>query len=149
MIEDLMRVALMEARAAGDTGEVPVGAVVCAPGGGIVARAGNGAIGMSDPTAHAEILAIRRACGVAGNYRLAGYRLVCTVEPCVMCMGAAVHARIAEVVYGAPDLRWGGAGTLYGLHEDTRLNHRVAVVGGVLEEECRALLQEFFRARRG
>jgi tRNA(adenine34) deaminase len=143
-----MRAAIAEALAARDEGEVPVGALVIAPDGSVAARAHNRAITLSDPSAHAEILALRAAACGAGNYRLTGHILVSTIEPCVMCMGAAVHARVAVIVHGAPDPRWGAAGSLYAFQEDVRLNHRPLVVPGILLEECRALLQDFFRQKR-
>ncbi len=146
--QDYMEMALREAVEAGRRGEVPVGAAVVLPD-GRVALAGNRTIGDCDPTAHAEILALREAARLSGNYRLAGGELFCTIEPCIMCMGAMVHARLARVVYGAPDPRWGGAESLYALGSDPRLNHSLAVAGGVLSDRCRELIQSFFRQRRG
>ncbi|HDZ90342.1 MAG TPA: nucleoside deaminase, partial [Deltaproteobacteria bacterium] len=113
------------------------------------ARAHNRPIGLEDPTAHAEILALRRGGKARGNYRLNGAVLVVTIEPCLMCMGAAVNARIARIVFGAHDPRAGAAGSLYRIHQDQRLNHRLEVTPGIMEDECRALMKEFFQARRG
>jgi tRNA(adenine34) deaminase len=145
--EPFMRAALDQARLGLAAGEVPVGAVVVVDG-SIVARAFNQPIGALDPTAHAEIVALRAAAQAAGNYRLAGATLYVTVEPCMMCVGALSHARVAEVVYGAPEPRMGSlVSALRGL-ESAGLHHRFAVTAGVLEDECRALMQEFFRARR-
>jgi tRNA(adenine34) deaminase len=146
--EDFMRAALAEARKGGVAGEVPVGALVVVEG--RVTGAGfNQPIGTNDPTAHAEIVAMRRAAAAAGNYRLTGSTLYVTVEPCMMCVGAMVHARIGEVVYGAAEPKAGALATAQRAHEAPGLNHRLTVRGGVCEEECRALLQEFFRERRG
>ena len=143
-----MRAALEEAEKGAAAGEVPVGAVVVSPEGKILGRAYNRPVGAKDPTAHAEILALRQAARKVGNYRLAGCRLVVTLEPCPMCAGAAVAARIAEIVYGAEDPKSGAVSTLYRIASDPRLNHRASVVPGVLSAECSALLKSFFRARR-
>jgi tRNA(adenine34) deaminase len=145
--ELFMRAALDQARFGLVAGEVPVGAVVVI-GGAIIARAFNQPIGAVDPTAHAEIVALRAAARATGNYRLAGATLYVTVEPCMMCVGALSHARVGEVVYGAAEPRTGSlVSALRGL-ESAGLNHRFAVTGGVLEAECRELIQEFFRAKR-
>lgn len=146
--ERLMRLALREAARAGRAGEVPVGAVLVDADGAVIARGRNRPVAANDPTAHAEIVALRRAARRLGNYRLPGTTLYVTVEPCAMCAGALVHARVARVVYGAPDPKGGAARTLYRILDDPRLNHRAEVVGGVLAEECAAALREFFRARR-
>jgi tRNA(adenine34) deaminase len=143
-----MRAALQEAEKAAAAGEVPVGAVVVSPEGKILARAHNRPVGAKDPTAHAEILALRQAARKVGNYRLAGCRLVVTLEPCPMCAGAAVAARVAEIVYGAEDPKGGAVSTLYRIASDPRLNHRASVIPGVLAKECSALLRSFFRVRR-
>jgi len=143
-----MGLALEEARGASAEGEVPVGAVVVLDG-RVIGRGHNRPIATMDPTAHAEILALRQAARAVENYRLAGATLYVTVEPCPMCCGAALHARVARVVFGAPDPKAGAARSLYRLLEDPRMNHEVAVTGGVRSEECAALLREFFRARRG
>jgi len=143
-----MRVALQEAEKAGAAGEVPVGAVVVSPEGRILGRAHNRPVSAKDPTAHAEILALRQAARKVGNYRLPGCRLVVTLEPCPMCAGAAVAARVAEIVYGAEDPKAGAVSTLYRIASDSRLNHRAVIVPGVLPEECSSLLKSFFRGRR-
>lgn len=142
-----MAMAIEAARTAGAAGEVPVGAVVVQAG-TILARGGNAPIATCDPTAHAEVVALRAAAAATGNYRLPGATLYATVEPCVMCMGAALHARVARVVYGCDDAKAGAAATLYRLGDDPRLNHRLLVTGGVRADECRGLLQDFFRTRR-
>lgn len=142
-----MEDALAEARAAGARGEVPVGAVVVVDG-EIVGRGRNGPIGACDPTAHAEIRALRAAASRIGNYRLPAATLYVTLEPCPMCAGAMVHARIERLVYGAPDPRTGAVGSVLDLAAHQGLNHRFAVTGGILEEECAELLRAFFRARR-
>ena len=146
--EDFMRLALEEAKRAGRFGEVPVGAVLVSAGGELLAAAGNRTIGAADPTAHAEVLALRAAARDAKNYRLLNTSLYVTIEPCPMCMGAILHARVATLVFGAADPKWGAAGSLYDLPNDGRLNHRVEVVAGVLESECRELIQAFFRLKR-
>lgn len=143
-----MRAALREAEKGAAAGEVPVGAVVVSPEGEILARAHNRPVIANDPTAHAEILALRGAARKAGNYRLTGCRLVVTLEPCPMCAGAAVAARMAEIVYGATDPKAGAVSTLYRIASDTRLNHRAIVTPGVLAQECAALLTSFFHSRR-
>jgi len=142
-----MGLALEEARRAEVAGEVPVGAVVVLDG-RVIGRGHNRVIAASDPTAHAEIVALRDAARAAGNYRLAGAELYITVEPCSMCCGAALNARVARVVYGAADPKAGAARTLYRLLDDARLNHQVAVVAGVRNAECGALLSEFFQKKR-
>ncbi|MBM4442834.1 MAG: nucleoside deaminase [Candidatus Rokubacteria bacterium] len=142
-----MREALDEARRGGAAGEVPVGAVVVIDG-VVVGRAHNAPIALADPTAHAEVLALRAAAEKQGNYRLAGATLYATMEPCPMCCGAALHARVARVVYGARDPKAGAAESLYRLLDDPRLNHRAAVAGGVLAEEAARLLTEFFETKR-
>jgi tRNA(adenine34) deaminase len=143
-----MRAALREAEKGADEGEVPIGAVVVSPEGNILARAHNRSVTANDPTAHAEILALRRAARKIGNYRLTGCRLVVTLEPCPMCAGAAVLARVAEIIYGAPDPKGGAVSTLYRIASDVRLNHRAIVTPGVLAGESAALLTSFFRSRR-
>ena len=146
---ELMSEALKEAEKALSEGEVPVGAVLIGPEGHIVSRAHNQPISLNDPTAHAEILAMRRASLKCGNYRLPGSVLVVTIEPCIMCVGAALNARIARIVYGAPDPKSGAAGSVFDLTSDNRLNHRIEVTAGIMENECRTLIQSFFRDRRG
>lgn len=128
--------------------EVPVGAVVLDPAGALLTRAHNQRESDADPTAHAEIVAIRAAGRALGSWHLDGCTLVVTLEPCTMCAGAVVAARIARVVYGAADPKAGAAGSLWDVLRDRRLNHRAEVVGGILAEECGALLQEFFAHRR-
>ena len=142
-----MRQALAAATRAGRRGEGPVGAVV-GGGGQRLARAGNGSIAAHDPTGHAEIRALRSAARRVGNYRLPGVTLYVTVEPCAMCMGAAIQARIARLVYACPDPKAGAAGSLYDLAGDRRLNHAIVVQPGIEADLARALLQDFFRARR-
>lgn len=143
-----MRLALAQAVRAGARGEVPVGAVVVDAGGVVLAEAGNDRESLSDPTAHAEILALRRAARARGEWRLSGCTLVVTLEPCTMCAGAAVLARVDRVVYGAVDLKGGAAGSLWDVLRDRRLNHRPEVVMGVLADECAEILTEFFAVRR-
>ncbi len=145
--EALMEEALAEARRAADAGEVPIGAVV-AVGGEIVGRGFNQPISSGDPTAHAELVAIRAAAARVGNYRLTGAVLCVTIEPCLMCVGALVHARIATLVYGAAEPRTGAIVSTVRGGELPGHNHRFEIVAGVREEECRALMQEFFKARR-
>ena len=139
----LMAQALLEAEKAYLKGEVPVGAVVADPEGRVLSRAHNQAISLCDPTAHAEILAIRKACRIKGNYRLNRCLLVATIEPCLMCMGTAIHARVSMLAFGAHDMNGGAAGSLYDLSRDDRLNHRIEIVSGVMEDECRALMRRF------
>jgi tRNA(adenine34) deaminase len=151
MLADLdaqyMEMALAEARKADVAGEVPVGAVVLIDG-SVVARAFNQPISTSDPTAHAEMVALREATRVAGNYRLSAATIYCTLEPCMMCAGAMIHARVARLVFGALDPKAGSAGSIYNVLTDPRLNHRVEVVPGVRQAECSALLRDFFSRRR-
>ncbi len=142
-----MALALAEAQQAAAAGEVPVGAVVVLEG-RVIGSGHNQPIGASDPTAHAEIVALRAAARQMKNYRLPGAALFATVEPCPMCCGAALQARVARVVYGADDPKAGAARSLFRLLEDARLNHQIAVSGGVKSAECAALLSEFFRAKR-
>ena len=146
--EAFMRAALAEARLGLTAGEVPVGAVVVLDD-VIVGQAHNAPIALADPTAHAEILALREAAQKVGNYRLPRATLYATLEPCVMCCGALLHARVARVVYGAADPKAGGVESRYRLLDDDRSNHRVETRRGVLEAECGALLKEFFESRRG
>jgi tRNA(adenine34) deaminase len=143
-----MRLALEEAEAAGRRGDVPVGAVVLDET-GVLARAGNARERDDDPTAHAELLAIRAAARTRGSWRLDGATVVVTLEPCAMCAGALVAARVARLVVGARDPKAGAVGSLYNLCADPRLNHEVAVTEGVLAEACGALLVTFFSSRRG
>jgi len=145
--DSFMREALALARAGAGSGEVPVGAIVVVNG-AIVGRGANSPIAHSDPTAHAEILALREAAAAAGNYPLAGATLYCTLEPCVMCAGALVSARIDRLVFGARDLRFGGVRSKYQIADSPLLNHRVEITEGVLAVECVELLREFFDAQR-
>ena len=143
-----MGLALEEAALAAEAGEVPVGAVVVMDG-RLLGRGHNTPIALSDPTAHAEIVALRAAARAVGNYRLTGATLYATVEPCAMCCGAALQARVARLVYGAADPKAGAARSLYQLLEDPRLNHRVEVVAGIRGAESGARLSEFFKTKRG
>jgi tRNA(adenine34) deaminase len=142
-----VREALVEARAALAHGDVPIGAVVVRDG-AVIARAPNRREADGDPTAHAEVLALREASRVVGHWRLSGCTLYVTLEPCFMCAGAAVNARVDRLVFGAADPKAGAAGSLADVPRDPRLNHRPAVTGGVLADECGALLRDFFAARR-
>ena len=144
----LMKQALREAEKGSSVGEVPVGAVLASPEGDIVAKAYNQPIALEDPTAHAEILAIRKAGLLFQNYRLNNTTLVVTLEPCIMCMGAAINARIARLVFGTVDPKAGAAVSLYHFAEDKRLNHRIEIVSGIMEKECRSMIQDFFQVRR-
>jgi len=143
-----MRRALDLARTAGSVGDVPVGAVVLGPDGAVIGAAGNARETDGDPTAHAEILAIRQASRAIGNWRLHGCTLVVTLEPCAMCAGALVLARVDRLVFGAIDPKAGAVGSLYDIPGDPRLNHRPQVQGGVLADECSELLRAFFAGRR-
>lgn len=149
MVEErFMQIALEEAARAREAGEVPVGAVVVLEN-EVVGRGHNASLALNDPTGHAEVLALRDAAARLGNYRLVGATLYCTVEPCLMCLGTAMHARIARVVYGAPDLRVGAIARLELLRTaGADFNHRFETAGGVLADEASALLLEFFRERR-
>ncbi len=142
-----MRQALREAERASRKQEVPIGAVVVLDG-RVVARAHNRPISLKDPTAHAEILALRRAARKLGNYRLTGCTLYVTIEPCAMCAGAIVQARLRRVVFGASDLKAGAGGSVFAILSHPKLNHRVEVLGGVLAQDCASLLRDFFRHRR-
>jgi len=144
---DYLRAAMEQARAAEADGEVPVGAVVVRDG-EIIATGRNRVITDSDPTAHAEIVALRAAGTVLGNYRLEGCDLYCTLEPCAMCAGAILHARIRRLVYAASDPKAGACGSVLGVMNHPQLNHKVEVVAGLLAEECGAMLTTFFRSRR-
>lgn len=146
--ERFMRLALEEARRAGAAGEVPVGAAIVLDG-HVLSLGSNRPIVAHDPTAHAEIVAVRDAAGRLGNYRLTGADLYVTVEPCLMCVGALVHARVRTVIFGAREPKTGALGSAVNALEVPGLNHRFAVVEGVLEGECRGLVQAFFQARRG
>ena len=146
--EKFMHLALVEAEKAGQMGEVPIGAILVSEDGRVLSSTHNRTIDLADPTAHAEILALREAALKINNYRLLNTTLYVTVEPCIMCMGAIVHARISKLVFGTGDPKWGAAGSLYNFAEDDRLNHRVAITNGVCQHECRRLMQKFFRGKR-
>ncbi|MFC1863974.1 tRNA adenosine(34) deaminase TadA [Thermodesulfobacteriota bacterium] len=144
----LMEQALLEAEKGSRRGEIPIGAVLADPEGEIVARAHNQPISLNDPTAHAEILVLRAAGEYFRNYRLNNTTLIVTIEPCLMCMGAAINARISRLVFGAFDPKSGAAGSLYNPAKDNRLNHQIEVISGIMEAECRSLLKKFFHGRR-
>lgn len=143
-----MRVALDAAVGAGELDEVPIGACLVDKAGSIIAVGGNRTIVDCDPTAHAEILVLRETAKKIGNYRLTGATLYTTIEPCVMCAGAIVNARIKRLVYGARDVRFGGVETRFRLCDSDELNHRVEIVSGILEDKCRGIMQDFFRQKR-
>ncbi len=143
-----MKMALNEAVKARQKDEVPVGALLVAESGKILASSYNQTISLNDPTAHAEILAIRMAAKEIQNYRLLKTTLYVTIEPCIMCMGAIIHARISRVVFGANDPKWGAAGSLYNMAEDIRLNHRPEIICNICKDECRNIIQAFFREKR-
>jgi tRNA(adenine34) deaminase len=145
--ETFMREALSLARRAAEAGEVPVGAVVVKDA-AVIGRGHNRPVSGRDPTAHAEIIALRNAAQNVGNYRLADCSLYVTLEPCAMCAGAIMHARIGRVIYGTPDPKSGACGSVVNLFAEDRLNHHATVIGGVLAEEAARLLQDFFAARR-
>lgn len=143
-----MKEALTEAAKAGAMREVPIGAVIVLDG-VLIGRGHNAPIALNDPTAHAEMQALRAAARQITNYRLVDATMYVTVEPCLMCMGALLHARVRRLVFGCFDEKFGAAGSLYDLSHDLRLNHRIEVTAGIMEEECRTQLQAFFRQRRG
>ncbi|MFI5353422.1 MAG: tRNA adenosine(34) deaminase TadA [Candidatus Binatales bacterium] len=145
--EAFMALAIEQARIAADEGDVPVGAVVVAED-RVIAAAHNRPISLSDPTAHAEILAIRQAAKALSTYRLTGATIYVTLEPCVMCVGAMIHARVVRLKFGARDPKAGALGSVYDLGRDGRLNHQLEVSAGLMEPECAAILREFFRTRR-
>ena len=146
---EMMKVAITEAQRALKKGEVPIGAVVINANYKVLAAAHNQTITLNDPTAHAEILALRSAAAKIGNYRLLNTMLYVTVEPCPMCMGAVIHARVSRVIFGTRDSKWGAAGSLYDFTADPRFNHQPEVIQGVCKAECKTLIQEFFRQKRG
>ena len=146
--EPYMRLAIQEAKSAARRGEVPVGAVLVNAAGDVVAKAGNAPISICDPTAHAEVLALRDAAYGAENYRLGGLTLYVTLEPCTMCAGAISNSRISRVVYGAPDVKGGAVENGVRFFDQATCHHKPKVTGGVLGEECAQLLKNFFRARR-
>ncbi len=143
-----MRLALDEARGAAERGEVPIGAVLIDEAGHVLAKNGNRSIELCDPSGHAEMLVLREAGLLLGNYRLTGTTLYVTLEPCVMCAGAMVHARVGRLVYGATDPKTGAIDSLFQVGQDQRLNHQLVVERGLLAEESAIVLREFFKARR-
>ncbi|MES0447320.1 MAG: tRNA adenosine(34) deaminase TadA [Desulfobacterales bacterium] len=143
-----MKLALDEAKKAVQKAEVPIGAVLVSDSWDILSLSHNQTISLADPTAHAEIITLRKAAQKLSNYRLLNTTLYVTIEPCIMCMGAIVHARVSRVVFGAKDPKWGAAGSLYNFANDTRLNFNPDIVHGVCEDECRTLIQDFFRLKR-
>ena len=146
--EKWMLKAVESAREAAALGEVPIGACLVDETGALIASASNRSITDNDPTAHAEILVLRQAGAALGNYRLTGATVYTTIEPCVMCAGALVNARVGRLVFAAPDPRFGAVESRFRLCDSELLNHRIEIVSGVLEDDCRALMQDFFRARR-
>lgn len=145
---DYMEIAIQEAGKAERKGEVPVGAVLVNGDKEILSASHNQPISLSDPTAHAEILVLREAAARIQNYRLLSTVLYVTVEPCVMCMGAIIHARVSTLVFGTQDFKWGAAGSLYNFAQDDRLNHHPQVIGGICQDTCRQLMQNFFKNKR-
>jgi tRNA(adenine34) deaminase len=145
---EMMKLALSEAERARKKGEVPIGAVLVADNHQVLAAAHNRTITLNDPTAHAEILALRSAAAKIGNYRLLNSMLYVTVEPCPMCMGAVIHARVSRVIFGTRDPKWGAAGSLYDFAADLRFNHQPEIIEGVCKADCKTLIQEFFRQKR-
>ncbi len=143
-----MTLAMLQARLAWQAGEIPVGAVIVDSTGAVAGQGHNRTLTGHDPTAHAEIMALREAGQTLGTYRLLGTTLYVTLEPCCMCAGAMIHSRIETLVYAAPDPKTGACGSVFNVLGDERHNHRVEIIGGVMEEECRELLQSFFRMRR-
>ena len=144
---EFMQLALIQAQLAWDLGEVPVGAVLVKDG-EVISVGYNHPIGKHDPTAHAEIMALRAGAQILGNYRLPGCELYVTLEPCVMCAGAMMHARLARVIFGASDLKTGACGSVLNLFEQEKLNHHTSVIGGVMTDNCSNLLKDFFASRR-
>ena len=143
-----MQEAIKEAREGWLNDEVPVGALLISQSDKILARDHNRCISLNDPTAHAEILVIRQVAQKSKNYRLNGMTMVVTIEPCPMCMGAIMNARLNTLVFGAFDPKWGAAGSVYNLPDDERLNHKITIISRIMEHECRDLMQGFFRERR-
>jgi tRNA(adenine34) deaminase len=148
MDEIWIQKAILEARRAADMGEVPVGCAIVGSNGDLLALACNETIQRNDPTAHAEILALRTAGAELGNYRLVGATVYSTIEPCAMCAGGLVNARIQRLVFGAHDERFGAVESIFRICDSPQMNHRIEITSGILAEECRALMQDFFRARR-
>ena len=143
-----MNLAVSEAVKAEQKNEIPIGAVLIAENDELLSAAHNQTITLKDPTAHAEILALRSAAKKIGNYRLLKTTLYVTVEPCPMCMGALLHARVTRIVFGTRDPKWGAAGSLYNLAQDHRFNHQPEIIEGVCKNECKKLMRDFFRAKR-
>jgi len=143
-----MALALAEAKKAGQMDEVPIGAVLVSESGDLLSVAHNRTIASADPTAHAEILVLREGSRKHSNYRLLNTILYVTVEPCIMCMGAILHARVSKLIFGAPDPNWGAAGSVYNFANDKRFNHQPEVISGVCLDQCAALMREFFRSKR-
>ncbi len=146
--EIVMRKALLAARTAEDAGEVPIGACLTDSAGNILAVAGNRTITDTDPTAHAEMLVLREAAAKIGNYRLTETVVYTTIEPCAMCAGALINARVKRLVFGAHDVRFGAVESIFRLCDSSSLNHQIEIVSGVLADECRSLMQNFFRSKR-
>lgn len=146
---EFMKLAIKEAEKAQSKGEVPIGAVLVADNKDVLATEHNQTITLNDPTAHAEILVLRSAAAKVLNYRLLNTTLYVTVEPCPMCMGAAIHARISQLVFGLRDPKWGSVGSLYNFAQDHRFNHQPKIIEGVCEAHCKKLMQDFFRQKRG
>jgi tRNA(adenine34) deaminase len=145
---EFMKKALNEAQKAGQKAEIPIGAVLVAEDSELLSAAHNQTVSRQDPTAHAEILALREAAHKIGNYRLLNTTLYVTVEPCPMCMGAIIHARVAHVIFGTRDPKWGAAGSLYNFAEDHRFNHRPEIIEGICADECQKLMRDFFSSKR-
>jgi len=143
-----MKLALNQAKKAGQKSEVPIGSILVSESGEILSASHNQTVSFADPTAHAEIITLRKAAQKIMNYRLLRTTLYVTIEPCIMCMGAIVHARVSRVVFGAHDPKWGAAGSLYNFADDSRLNHRPEIINGICEDECRTLIKDFFREKR-
>lgn len=146
--EHYMRLAIEQARKAAEFDEVPVGAVLVDARGEVIGTGYNRPISSNDPTSHAEIEALRMASRKTGNYRQVGTTIYATIEPCIMCMGAIIHARVSRAVFGARDPKWGAAGSLYDFSSDKRLNHTLEIVSGILEQDAKELIQGFFKHKR-
>ena len=147
-LKAFMSLALKEAKKAGQMDEVPIGAVLVAEFGDVLSLAHNRTRTAADPTAHAEIIVLREAAHKLSNHRLLHTSLYVTIEPCIMCMGAIIHARVSKLVFGAPDPKWGAAGSIYNFAKDKRFNHQPEIISGVCRDQCAALMQEFFRTKR-
>lgn len=145
---NFMKLAINEALKAKQKDEVPIGAMIVSEAGDVLSRSHNQTINLLDPTAHAEILALRKASQKISNYRLLKTTLYVTIEPCIMCMGALIHARVSKIVFGAYDPKWGAAGSLYDFANDNRLNHQIEIVSGICQDECKNLIKDFFYEKR-